>query len=147
MSDSVVFRPAVEGDLAFIFKSWLLGQYHGNRPAKGVKLTGKIPVDYMGSIEQDVFMKQYHKFIESLLLEPSVEVTVACLSTDPDVVIGYSVFKRDSLIWVHVKPDWRNIGIARDLIPKTIKTTSSLTRVGDIIRKKRGWTFNPWSNL
>jgi len=142
---TVKIRPAVSSDTAFIFKSWLMGQYHGNRPAKGVKQDPRYPIDYLGSIDQDTFMKEYHSFIELQLSRKGVNIQVACLSTDPDVVLGYSVSCGSTLIWVHVKPDWRNIGIGRDLIPKDIKEVSNLTRTGDAIRRKHNWAFNPWS--
>lgn len=136
-------RPAVESDLSFIYKSWLLGAYHGNRPAKGKKLDHKAPVDYLGSIEQGSFMECYHNFIESQLKISNV--VMACLDEDPDVVLGYAVTRGSDLVWVHVKPQWRGIGIARDLIPKNTQTCSSLTRIGDVIRRKRGWIFNPFT--
>lgn len=141
MSEAYKIRPGNVTDLPFIFKSWLLGQYHGNRPIKGFK-NSQAPLDYFSSIDQDTFMANYHKYIEMVLKVASVNV--ACLASDEDVVLGYSVIFNTTLVWVFVKPDWRKIGIAKSLVPDTIKVVGSITRVGDSIRRKRGWSFNPF---
>ncbi len=120
-----------------------MGAYHGNRPQKGVKEQPGASLDYIGSISQDDFMGCYHKYTEYLLVKSST--FVACLKSDPDVILGYSVSEPGVLHWVFVKPDWRRIGIANDLIPKGIHTVTGFTRVGDIIRRHKNLKFNPFS--
>lgn len=143
--DLIAFRLAEAGDIPFLFKSILMGTYHGNKYAKGRKQDPLAPTDFFGSIEQDTFMDSYHKFLEHLLSRPAVKVMVACLVEDKDVILGFSVVENHILHWAFVKPDWRGIGLAKDLIGDKIQTVSGFTRVGDIIRRKKGWSFNPWS--
>lgn len=139
----MTIREAKATDMPFIFKSILMGTYHGNRPAKG-KNDSKCPVDFFSSIPQDVFMKEYHGYLEAKFSQTETEIKVACLVEDSDVILGFSVFHGSILDFVFVKPDWRRIGIATDLVPSRISGVSGFTRVGDVIRKKKGWVFNPW---
>lgn len=138
----MTIRKAEEGDISFIFRSWLMGAYHGNRPVKGVRIPLGAPGDYLGSIDQDAFMKGYHSHIERMLGVSNVQV--ACLRDNPDVILGYSVFQPGVLHWVFVKPDWRRIGIAKDLVPEDITTVTGFSRVGEILRKKKKLPFNPF---
>ena len=89
-------------------------------------------------------MREYHGFLEAKFAMPGTVIKVACLVEEPDVILGFSVSHGDTLDFVFVKPDWRRIGIGTDLVPSEITSTSGFTRVGDIIRRKRGWSFNPW---
>jgi hypothetical protein len=122
-----------------------MGTYHGNRPAKNKKPDPKCPVDFFSSIDQDTFMREYHGFLEARFKQTDCNIQIACLKDEPDVILGFSVYHGDCLDFVFVKPDWRRIGIANSLVPENIKMVSGFTRVGDIIRRKRGWNFNPWS--
>lgn len=143
--DLISYRLSVPGDMPFIYRSVLMGTYHGNKPTKGQRPDPKCPVDFFSSIDQDTFMKEYHGFLETMFSRPGTEIKIACLVEDNDAILGFSICLGSTLNFVFVKPDWRRIGIATDLIPKEITQVSGFTRVGDIIRRKRGWTFNPWS--
>lgn len=142
--EQAVLRDAMGTDLPFIYRSILMGTYFGNKPAKGLKLDPKSSVDYFGAINQDTFMHHFHHYLDHLFTHPGLVIKVACLQSDKDVILGFSVSKGSSLHFVFVKPDWRGIGLARDLTPTGITSVSGFTRVGDIIRRKRGWEFNPW---
>lgn len=142
--DLITFRDGLPTDMPFVYRSVLMGTYHGNKPAKGQKPSPGCPVDFFSSINQDTFMKEYHGFLESMFSRAGIEIKIACLVDDPDVILGFSVLRGPVLNFVFVKPDWRGIGIARDLVDKNVTTVSGFTRVGDIIRRKRGWSFNPW---
>lgn len=141
----VTQRDAEYTDMPFIYRSILMGTYHGNRPAKGMKIDSRYPVDFFSSIDQDTFMKEYHNFLELQFIREGTKIRIACLVEDNDVIVGFSVFLRETLHFVFVKPDWRRIGIANDLIPSEINNVSGFTRVGDIIRRKKQWNFNPWA--
>lgn len=144
--DLISFRPAQHTDMPFIYRSILMGTYFGNKPPKSSKLDPKSPIDFFSSIHQNVFMESYHKHLENLFNKPGINIAVTCLKADPDVILGFSVFGKGVLYWVFVKPDWRGIGLGNDLIPQEdITTVAGFTRVGDIIRRKRNWVFNPWS--
>lgn len=128
----VAVRNAVPGDKNFIMATWLKGLKHGN--------------DWFNAIDQEVYFNTYNKIIEAILDSPGVQIKVACLKEDPDVILGYSVFAADRLDWVFCKKIWRGIGIARSLVPESIKTVSHLTVVGkSILRKRDGIKFNPFS--
>lgn len=143
--DLITCRPGAHTDMAFIYRSTLMGTYHGNRPRKGQAVDPKCPVDYFSSINQDTFMEKYHDYLQQLFDRPGTEIKVACLVEEPDVILGFSVFCRGVLHFVFVKPDWRNIGIGRDLCPSDIQSVTGFTRVGDVIRRKKGWVFSPWA--
>lgn len=131
-SDSVVIRNMVSDDKNFILATWLKGLRYGN--------------DWYGEIEPSVYFAVYHQIIEVILADKRVTVKVACLKDDPDVVLGYSVYSGNRLDWLFVKRAWRNIGIAKSLIPKGITIVSHLTATGrSMLRKTKGVFFNPFS--
>jgi hypothetical protein len=127
----VAFRAGTLEDASFIFSTWLKGLRFGN--------------EWFGLIDSKVYFQVYHKVIESILSKTNVTVKVACLREDPGVILGYAVYSGPRLDWCHVKRAWRNIGLARDLVPSEITTVSHVTDVGRSILKKRGnITFNPF---
>lgn len=141
----IQYRSVQSTDMAFIYRSVLMGTYHGNKPPKGQKHDPRCPVDFFSSIDQDTFMKEYHGFLEGMFARPGTEIKIACLVEDPDVILGFSICHGSTINFVFVKPDWRRIGLATDLLPKEVTNVSGFTRVGDIIRRRKGWSFNPWS--
>lgn len=124
----IKIRDAKINDQAFIYSSFLKGLYYGN--------------DFYRSIDKDIFMKEYKKVLEHLLIKRQCKV--ACLTDDEDVVIGYSIFESGILDYVFVKPVWRKIGVAKDLIPVSIHTCTHITKIGKSLKPKT-WVFNPWS--
>jgi hypothetical protein len=142
--EKAVIRNVADTDMAFIYRSILMGTYHGNRPGKGGKIDPRSPVDFFSAIPQDTFMGAYHGFLDHLFSRPGIVIRVACLESDPDVILGFSVAQNNVLHFVFVKPQWRKIGIAKMLVPEGIDTVSGFTRVGDVIRRKKNWSFNPW---
>lgn len=130
-NELVSIRAAVPQDYPFIYSTWLKGLRFGN--------------SLYGLIDSKVYFRIYHQFIEVLLAKPNISVKVACLKEDPNVLLGYSVYSGARLDWVHVKKAWRNIGLAKDLVPKEISVVSHVTAVGQSIIKKRGnIAFNPF---
>jgi hypothetical protein len=128
----IAFRPGNLEDASFIFSTWLKGLRFGN--------------DWYSLIDSKVYFSVYHKVIEGILSKPNVSVKVACLKEDPGVILGYAVYSGTRLDWCHVKKSWRNIGLARDLVPQNITTVSHLTSVGrSILKKREGVSFNPFN--
>lgn len=142
--ESFILRGAKPTDLPFIYRSILMGTYHGNKYGKGGKVDPRSPVDYFSSIPQDVFMSGFHAYLDTLFARPVV-IVIAALQSDPDVILGFSCYEPGVLHFVFVKPQWRKIGIATQLVPDGITTVTGFTRVGDIIRRKKGLVFNPWA--
>ena len=135
----IIFRPFELADEAFIFTTWLNGLYFGSDSVK--KFYDAI------EITKDQFFKKYHKVIEIILDCPSVNINVACLKEDPDVILGYSVtdtiHNEPTLHYVFVKSAWRKMGLAKELIPKDIIRCTHLTKVGRAIKPKE-WTYSPF---
>jgi GNAT superfamily N-acetyltransferase len=128
---TIAFRDKVEGDIPFIFASWLKGLRFGN--------------DWYGLIDSKVYFKVYHEFIEMLLAKPDVTVKVACMKDTPDVILGYAVYSGSRLDWVYVKDRWRGLGVAKDLIPNNITSVSHVTDTGrSILKKHSDIIFNPF---
>ncbi len=113
-------RAAVETDHNFIYATWLRGLYYGN--------------SFFKLSDKNEFMERYEHVIRNLLFRGSVETRVACLNDDPDAIIGYSLVEQypniSVLHWVFVKPEWRRVGVASDLIPDSV---SAVTHIVDSI--------------
>ncbi len=131
MIDLITTRPAVAEDVPFILSTWLKGLRFGNL--------------WYRLIDAKVYFKVYHSVIAQVMSKPTVKVTIACLKEDPSVILGYSVVEGNKLHWVQVKRAWRNIGIAKGLVPVTIDTVTHLTDVGKAIFQKKKLTFNPFN--
>lgn len=126
----VSLRSHVESDLPFIFSTWLKGLYHGNPLYR--------------KIEQGIFYPKYHKVLEAVL--KSSTVVVACLEDEPDVVLGYAVYRDLTMHWIFVKKAWRKMGIAKQLVVPNITAVSHLTKIGESLIKSKGlnWKFDPF---
>jgi hypothetical protein len=128
---SYTIRSPTAEDCPFIFATWLRGLRYGN--------------ELFGLIESDIYFEKYHEIIQKILTSPGVQVSIACLKDQPDVILGYSVFTGNRLHWVHVKSAWRNIGIARELVPSNTKLVSHVTKVGaSILKAHPSVRFNPF---
>ncbi len=130
-SDLVTIRNTVNADRSFIFSTWLRGLRYGN--------------SWFKLIDADSYYKHYHKVIEGLLQHPDTIIKVACLKEDSDVILGYVVYRNNILDYVFVKTAWRNIGIAKMLVPADFKIVSHLTATGqNMLKKYPGVIFNPF---
>lgn len=131
-TELVAIRDYLPSDKNFIFASWLRGVYYGD--------------SWLSLMDKTVFMATYHKVIENLLDSPGVQIKVACLKDDPEVILGYAVLSRVApvLHWTFVKSAWRGIGIAKMIVPTNTKIVTNLTKSGlAIMRKYPGVTYNP----
>lgn len=123
-------------DFNFVISSWLNGLRYGS--------------DWFRIIDKRIYFQLYHEVITKLLQRPNVAILVMCLKDDPDVILGYSVSERREdpgetlLHWVFVKPDWRHIGIAKDLTPEGTTTVTHLTKIGKAILANTDLKFNPF---
>lgn len=126
-------RDMEEGDKNFILATFLRGLYYGD--------------SWFSLIDKSVFMANYKKVIETLLLPGRAVVKVACLKEEPDVIIGYSILGLDyqSITWVFVKKAWRQKGIGKSLVPRHPASVAHLTKLGkDLLPKLAPATFNPF---
>lgn len=122
-----IFRSGTQGDVNFIFDTWLNGLYFGN--------------DNWRLMKEYTFKRYYQKLLETLL--PRCVVNICALADDHDTIVGYCAYRGNILDWVFVKPAWRKIGIAKELIPEGVDTVSHMTRM---VRgfKPKTWEYNPF---
>lgn len=131
-TDLVSIRNWVSEDKNFIMATMLRGLYYGQ--------------SVFSEMQKQTFMVLYNQFLEVLLNKNTTIVKVACLKEDPSVILGYAVFNSpNTLSWVFVKKSWRNIGLAKDLIPKEVTTVTHLTKTGLSLIKNKGLIFNPFA--
>lgn len=123
----IIVRDASVGDQAFIFSSFLKGLYYGN--------------EFFKQIDKTVFMKEYSKILTSLLIKSQCKV--ACLKDDVDTIVGYSIYEPGTAHYIFIKPAWRRIGLAKDLLPVDINSCTHITKIGKAL-KPPSWKFNPW---
>jgi len=135
VADACDVRQYRDGDKAFIMATFLRGLYYGD--------------SWFSLIPKDIFMENYKRVAEALLVHPSTGVRVACLREDPDVILGYCVHSTVSSTahWMFVKAAWRKQGIARKLLPFEPTTVSHLTAAGKslVFEKFPNCVFNPFS--
>lgn len=136
-SDLIALRPGTEEDKNFIYSTWLKGLKFGN--------------DWFKHIDTAAYNTNYVKVLNKLYYDPNALITVACLKTDPDVILGYSICRvtldnKTLLDWVFVKTAWRKIGIARSLVPLHLDAITHLTIPGVHIWKAKfpNVPFNPF---
>ena len=95
-------------------------------------------------IPKHIFMTHYNKVINLLLSKFTTEVLVACLKDDEDTILGYSILSPGTVHFVYIKKAWRNLGLARDLVPEDCKNVTHLTKSGLSLLKKKDLIFNPF---
>lgn len=118
-------------DKAFILATFLRGLYYGD--------------NYYSQMPKNRFMECYHPFLEHLLDSPGIDIKVACLEDDKDIIVGYSMYTNTVLHWVFVKKQWRKIGVAKVLVPEKLTACTHLTELGkQILKKKPGVYFDPY---
>ncbi len=132
----IAIRELLPADAPFILSTWLKGLLYG-----GDEFYRRIP--------RDIYFSNHHKVIERALLSPATTVKLAVLREDPDVILGYAVYREASgvivLDWVFCKKEWRNIGIAKSLVPEKVNAVTNLTRAGaGILEKYPQVTYNPY---
>lgn len=125
----VEIRNGVIADSDLIYATWLRPLYYDN--------------DLFSEIGRDQYFKTYPKIIEKILERPAIWVRIACLKEDPDVILGYAVLEKDMLHWIYVKKAWRELGLAKKLVPPYIVQFSHATNLG-LKLKPKDWIFNPF---
>lgn len=153
--DLVQIREGLKSDLSFIRSTFLKSLYFGNQLQKKVngkawypspdekEVLRRAPIDLTSQIREETFYQNYEQMIDHLTAKPKVEVKIASLIDDPDVILGWSIYEPKILHFVFVKEVWRRIGLAKDLIPPGIQYMTHLTKVGRSIAPK-AWEFNPF---
>ena len=133
-------RPAVEGDVAFIFSSWLKSY----RTSLNVK-----------QVNNTVFFSEHHKVVEGLL--KTANTYVICPAKDPASICGYICAEQVDgifvLHYIYVKHTFRTLGIGKLLLnkfdhdPDMAGVCTHMTRIGEKLSDKYGFLYNPYVAL
>lgn len=103
--------------------------------------------DYMKLIYPPAYYFAYDVYIKRILERQKVEVRIAVLQDDHDVVLGFSVTEGTNILhYVEVKRVMRRNGIANALVPDRIDWFTHLTKTGLRIwsRKNPDAKFSPF---
>lgn len=135
--DVVSLRSFRDTDRKFIENHWCLGVYHGS--------------NYFKKVPQGKFELFYRQLIRKLMTDPGRWIVVACITEQPDAIVGFSVGKDsqespETLHYVYVKTSWRGLGIGSALVPQDIIQYTQFTKIGDAIAKNHpNIIFNPFN--
>jgi hypothetical protein len=136
----VQIRKPLEGDIGFIFSTWLKSYRHDS------------PLTW--PIRQDVFFDQHEQLVKRLFQRPNVMIAVSCDESDPALIFGYLVIEKPNTVhFCYVKKSLRRYGIMAKLleefdIPKDLEgwAYSHLTNSTQTLWKEGKWkgVFNPY---
>lgn len=130
MTDNVIKRPMAESDLPIIYNGWPKGSwYSGVRGRKG---------------DRAQWFVAFYARARAILKR--ADVTIACLESDPDFILGYSIIDGETLEWIYVKEDYRKQGIARFLLKdKSVVAVNekTITKLGLRLKPKLNPQENP----
>lgn len=129
-------RDVQDNDKPFIMATLLRGVYFGD--------------PYYTRMPKDRFMRAYKVLAEAAVDNKLVNIKVACLKEDHDVIIGYSILSKDyqAIVWAFVKKNWRKRGIGRTLVPQHPSVCTHLTITGEkLLNKYPGLVFDPFYNI
>lgn len=77
--------------------------------------------NWLARVDKEAFYKNYGALIKNSLDNPGGIVRMAILSDEPDTALGWSLCFGDTLLFIHVKKEFRKIGIGTDLMPPNLK--------------------------
>lgn len=104
--------------------------------------------DYFRAMDREIYFSRFGVYISTLFKAPG-RLKVACMpgeTGDDGLILGYALLQGEVLHFVYVKSAFRNQGIAAQLLAgENIKKVSSMTAVGEALRQKKGYIFDPWS--
>jgi len=125
----LLIREPLESDVPFLVSTWRNALMYSSPTFQYVK--------------KESLINNYTPVIQKMLSK--YEVRVACLQSDPDIILGYSVSSGDTLHFVYIKKAWRNQGICNMLLGSTdFKNITHITKTGLALAQKRGWAFDPF---
>jgi GNAT superfamily N-acetyltransferase len=133
----IAIREAQEGDIPFLFSSWLKSFRSGLMPKK---------------VDNTIFFSEHHKLAERLLKRS--KTLVATDPADPATIYGYLVFERIEgifvLHYVYVKHTFRAMGVMRQLMAATEQDFklaglfSHMTEIMERLALKYNLVYHPY---
>jgi hypothetical protein len=120
----VLVRPLVETDHGLVMDTMPKGIYYGS--------------PFFRTTRKTSFFKQYYKLCKHMLASPEYLCRCLCLAEDPDVVLGYSIYKiaPKVLVYIYIKVPFRGLGFMHLLTNPDTEVVAHLTESGDAILKK-----------
>lgn len=129
----IILRPGIiPEDAGFVFSSWLKS-YYGNSP-------------HNTWIPKKIYQKEQAIIITKLLNRS--DLSIAAMSEDERIIIGYLVYEKGIIHYVYIKEPFRGLGIGKKLIQENgffDKTkVTHLTHKGRKIQLKAGFIYSPY---
>ncbi len=112
----------------YIYSKWLRSLRYGN--------------DFFRLSDPEHYWTAYQRFVGAILDNPETKLKMAVLSDDPDVILGFAVYRGTVLDYIYVHRDQRRQGIGKALLPEGIDTITHLTTTGLSI-----WGTNKYGNI
>lgn len=137
-SPDFIVRPAEDGDLNYVRKTWL--QEHAQESSW---------IDEVGG--GGVYFREHGRCRDEAIRRGAV--TIACRASVPSGICGFAVTERNESALVHfvyVKPRWRKLGVARLLLRPFLGERAEYTHRTSMVRSlpiPASWTFNPYPFL
>lgn len=143
-TEQVEIRPAVIGDVPFIFNSWL----------KSYRDAGAVT-----GIANETYYKEHHDVIERILMAPGAQALIVCNKEHPEQIYAYLVGTIDAqsatIHWLYTKHPFRRLHMARTLFdtfnamhPNRTVYFSHRTKAAfplvDALSKVRNLEYNPY---
>lgn len=118
---------------SFIYSKWLRSLRYEN--------------DFFRLIDATSYWQAYQNHVSMLLARPETRVNLAVLTDDPDVILGFAVYRGPVLDYVYVHKHQRRLGIAKALVPQGIEAFTHVTKTGLTIwgSKYSKVKFNPFA--
>lgn len=93
--------------------------------------------DWFKLIDKRSYYETYQRAIKAILARPSCQASLAVLSDDEDVCVGWAVFEGKTLHYCFVNRTGRRQRIATAVVPKDFDKMSHLTVTGVVIWKTK----------
>lgn len=139
MKTPIEFRPLEKSDESFVYNAWL--KSYKDSPC------GKTMIN-------DVFYDNHKLIVSSLIKDPLVDIVLAVNPEDRDQIYGFCCLEKtpkvSTLHYVYVKYNFRQFGIARDMVDHIeefsarIRFTTHLPRDWRKMVDKFGILYNPY---
>lgn len=127
-------RLGLPSDLEFIYATWLNSYWADSQ--KYQQITGP------------TFFTEYPKVLDRILDSPETQVSVACSSSDENIIYGYLVSSPPVAHYLFVKSNFRRWGIARSLLEDAEAGKIYTHRTGELAnflhRRINEHTYNPY---
>jgi hypothetical protein len=126
----MALRPATESDRRFVVNSW----FESYRPHVDAGF--------------DVFAAGHRRHMDALFASTDAPVVAADLE-DPNVILGWALLNptKTHLHYAYVKHPFRRLGVARLLVPPTVKWYTFRTPAGVSLAKVLQLRYDPWGAL